>query len=94
MKLVPKWLDETAKDFWSKHFKTLKLSDEHVEGFAVLCQTYADYRNAPDLSTKKVFLDYYLRLAKEYQLTPKSVKKTTDSVPIKDDLDSFLDEAH
>jgi hypothetical protein len=86
----PHWLDETAQEFWRKHYKALKLAKEHTEGFAVLCQTYSDYRNADDLRAKKTYLDYYLKLCKEYRLTPKSAPKAVETTPKVGDLERFI----
>lgn len=67
--LAPKWLDETAKDYWSKHAPHLSeaglLTAVTKETFAMLCQVYADYRKAADLREKKVNLELYLKYAKE-----------------------------
>lgn len=87
---VPSWLDETAKFFWHRHYKALNLDDKHAEGFALLCQCYADYRHADDIRMKKLALDYYLKLAKEYNLTPKSLPKKVDKAQHKGDLSRFI----
>lgn len=87
---VPDWLDEEAKKYWKKHYKALNLEDKHAEGFAVLCQTYADYRHAIDMREKTKYLDFFLRQCKEYGLTPKSKPIKVDLPPKADELDDFI----
>ena len=87
---VPNWLDDTAKAFWRKHYKALGLAPEHEEGFGVLCQTYSDYRQAQDFRQKKTYLDLFLKMSREWRLTPKNATKKDSSAAKKDELADFL----
>lgn len=89
MMQIPKWLSANAKAYWRNHAKYLALRPEQKETFAVLCEVYADYRQAiqqGDKALAKNMLDQYVRLAKEFRLTPKSQPKDEPS-----EGDSLLD---
>jgi phage terminase small subunit len=88
-KHAPRWLSALAKDFWLDHHSLLHLQPEQEETFAVLCETYADYRNALDFSKKKQFLELYCKLCQQFRLTPKTQIKidTTDKA---DELDQYF----
>lgn len=81
----PKWLDETAREYWKAHHSLLNLAPEQEEGFAILAQTYSTWRNADDPGHKQKAFDSLYKLLKEYRLTPKTAGKT----PIKADNDVF-----
>lgn len=78
---APLWLSPIAKTYWHKHAKHLHLTATSKETFAVLCQTYSDYRQAQidnDTRQRKIMLGEYVRLAKEFGLTLKSKPKQNE----------------
>ena len=85
----PRWLDKIAQDYWDKHIKHVSLQPEQAETFAVLCQSYSDYRQSETEQIKCKHLDFYLKLAKEFGLTPRTHKIRPESG--KDELEQFLD---
>ena len=74
--VVPKWLDETAKEYWKKHVPHLqdRLNASNIETFAILCLMYSLVRTTVDPKQQKNFLDAYVRLATQFGLTPRSTK--------------------
>ena|ERR1017187_4967041 len=86
--VVPTWLDAFAKQYWKKVRPTLDLQTNQEDTFAVLAQTYSHYRQATDLRDRTKYLDYFLKLAKEFGLTPRTNKIKPKETP--NSLDQFL----
>ena len=87
---APKWLHPLAKELWDtlkpELMPVLDASNKHT--FAVLCETYALWRVAVGTIDKSKHLNDYLKLCKEFGLTPKSSKKKPKTEENK--LQSFL----
>jgi phage terminase small subunit len=87
----PDYLDKTARAFWDWHAPRLKLRTEEKETFALLCQTYSDWRQCDEPGEKRRQADLVLKLAKEFGLTPLSRKNRPEATGTEDDLASFLE---
>ena len=91
---VPKWLNDPAKEYWRRVYPEIKdrLNASNIEGFAVLAQTYGDYRQATDIKEKKIYLQEFVRQAKEYGLTPRSQRLNVQPVCQDSEMDELLAE--
>ena len=78
MATCPRWLSPLAKEYWAKNYRPCHeaglITPLTESTFAVLCESYADYRQSEDNSKRKA-LDLYIKLANQFKLTPKSAPK-------------------
>jgi hypothetical protein len=89
MKRMPTWLRREAKRFWQRHVN--QIPEHQIEGFAIVCETYADYREAKDLRVKRSYLETLLKYLREYKLTPRaSGAKVEPPASPPDPLDTLM----
>jgi phage terminase small subunit len=71
----PSWLtDPAARKYWDAHAPILKeqgiLTDLTLTSFAMLAQTFADWRAAEDAANRRQLMDNYLKLATKFGVIP------------------------
>jgi phage terminase small subunit len=86
---LPEWLDKEARRYWRHHAPLMEqanlVNPLNAETFAVLCQTYSDYRktigneDAANLRRQKSLLEVYLAMTKEFKITPKQSGKPVET---------------
>jgi phage terminase small subunit len=75
----PSWLSPLAKAYWKRTVNALsdRLNDQNITTYEVLCETYADWREAAKGSKeRKNLTDAFIRLATNFGMTPRSDKLT------------------
>ena len=88
-------IDPIAKGYWHTHADSLEqqgiLTPLNALSYGVLCQVYADMRNAQDSKERNKLLDNYSKLATKFGTVPHiaAAKKMTHE-NIKDAIDPGL----